>query len=155
MLASSPMDAAQALADLMEISSQVRSAVLLKGPGGVEAATGGGETLGETAPELLDRAARVRSQGGDGVTQLEVATREGSVFVVRDGERVIAATTDPAPTVGLVFYDLKTCLRSLAREEEKAPPKRATRPRATKAAKAETAAQAPPTEPSEGDGEEA
>ena len=35
----------------------------------------------------------------------------GSVFVVRDGERMIAATTRPEPTVGLVFYDLKHCLR--------------------------------------------
>ena len=37
----------------------------------------------------------------------------GSVFVVRDGERLIAATTRPEPTVGLVFYDLKSCLRSI------------------------------------------
>jgi hypothetical protein len=35
------------------------------------------------------------------------------VFVVRDGDRLIAATTTPEPTVGLVFYDLKTCLRSI------------------------------------------
>jgi hypothetical protein len=27
---------------------------------------------------------------------------------------MIAATTSPEPTVGLVFYDLKSCLRSLA-----------------------------------------
>ena len=26
---------------------------------------------------------------------------------------MIAATTTPEPTVGLVFYDLKTCLRSI------------------------------------------
>jgi len=30
-----------------------------------------------------------------------------------DGAReLIAATTSPEPTVGLVFYDLKTCLRA-------------------------------------------
>jgi hypothetical protein len=34
------------------------------------------------------------------------------VFVVRDGKLTIAATTGPAPTVGLVFYDLKSALRS-------------------------------------------
>jgi hypothetical protein len=28
---------------------------------------------------------------------------------------MIAATTTPEPTVGLVFYDLKTCLRSIER----------------------------------------
>ena len=42
------------------------------------------------------------------------ATLDGSVFVVRDHGRVLAATTPPEPTVGLVFYDLKSCLRSIA-----------------------------------------
>jgi hypothetical protein len=56
----------------------------------------------------------VRSTGDSAVTQLEAAARDGSVFVVRDGDgRVVAATTGASPTVGLVFYDLKTCLRSL------------------------------------------
>ena len=40
------------------------------------------------------------------------------MFVVRResgaaGARIIAATTRPDPTVGLVFYDLKHCLRSI------------------------------------------
>ena len=56
--------------------------------------------------------------------QLEAATPVGSVFVVRDGERLIAATTTPEPTVGLVFYDLKTCLRSI--DEPKKPTRRRT-----------------------------
>jgi hypothetical protein len=60
-----------------------------------------------------------------GISQLEVATVAGSVFVVRDGERLIAATTTPEPTVGLVFYDLKTCLRSVDE-----PKPAAKRPRA-------------------------
>jgi hypothetical protein len=47
------------------------------------------------------------------VTQLEVALGSGSVFVVRDGGRLIVATTSPEPTVGLVFYDLKSCLRTI------------------------------------------
>ena len=63
-----------------------------------------------------------------GVTQLEAATVGGSVFVVRDGDRLIAATTSPEPTVGLVFYDLKTCLRSIddtpAAEPANARPRR-------------------------------
>jgi hypothetical protein len=58
------------------------------------------------------------------------------VFVVRDGDRLIAATTTPEPTVGLVFYDLKSCLRGLGDEADKpkrAPAKRpATRTRKKK-----------------------
>ena len=47
----------------------------------------------------------------------------GSVFVVRDGGRTIAATTTPEPTVGLVFYDLKT-LPALDRRSRPAADKR-------------------------------
>lgn len=110
------MDAEQALADLMEISSQVRAAAVLSAEGSVEAAQPAGdasEALAGAARELLEAAGRVRSTGESSVTQLEAATRGGSVFVVRDGERIVAATTGASPTVGLVFYDLKTCLRSL------------------------------------------
>jgi hypothetical protein len=64
-----------------------------------------------------------RSGGGD-VTQLEASTHDGSVFVVRDGARRIAATTISEPTVGLVFYDLKSCLRGAASDPEKPKPKR-------------------------------
>jgi hypothetical protein len=61
--------------------------------------------------------------------------------VVRDGDRLIAATTTPEPTVGLVFYDLKTCLRGLGEEEKPkpkraAPKKRTTTPRKKKDASA-------------------
>ena len=35
------------------------------------------------------------------------------MFVVLDGERMAVATTGADPTVGLVFYDLKTLLRQL------------------------------------------
>jgi hypothetical protein len=112
------VDAKQALSDLMEISSQVEAAVLLDAAGQVEASAGtsdGGSGLAEAALELLAAAARVRGAAGEqAVTQLEAATRAGSVFVVRDGGRVIAAATGPSPTVGLVFYDLKTCLRAVA-----------------------------------------
>jgi len=39
---------------------------------------------------------------------------------VRDGGRTIVATTRAEPTVGLVFYDLKTALRAIdgAEQEE-------------------------------------
>jgi len=86
---------------------------------------------GEVSPYLTGE---LRA-GGDGVTQLEASTADGSVFVVRGDERRIAATTGPAPTVGLVFYDLKTCLRMLEREEEAKAAKAtktATRRRTTK-----------------------
>ena len=64
------------------------------------------------------------------MTQLEASTHEGSVFVVCDGPRRIVATTGPDPTAGLVFYDLKGCLRGAAAAPAK--PKRRRRPAETK-----------------------
>jgi hypothetical protein len=77
------------------------------------------------AEALLTEAERQRdaADGPGEFAQLEVALQAGSVFVVRDGDRLIAATTQPEPTVGLVFYDLKSCLRDL--ETAPAPKKRA------------------------------
>jgi predicted regulator of Ras-like GTPase activity (Roadblock/LC7/MglB family) len=117
------MDAVQALADLTEISSQIQAAALLDGEGEVVASTLADEArardFARAAHELVSAAESVRSVGAEPLTQLEVATGTGSVFVVRDGGRAIAATTSAEPTVGLVFYDLKSCLRSAA---EQAPP---------------------------------
>ena len=60
-----------------------------------------------------------------------MATGEGSVFAVRDEEFLIVASTPPEPTVGLIFYDLKTCLRNLREQPEDADV--AWRARATEA----------------------
>lgn len=107
------MDAAQAIADLTEISPQVKDVVVIAADGSLSGSNLPGEAaaqrLADGARRLLDAAEGLRP----GVAQLEAATTSGSVFVVRDGERLIAATTTPEPTVGLVFYDLKTCLRSI------------------------------------------
>ena len=119
MLAS--MDATQAIADLTEISPQVQDVVVLAADGGLV----GANVQDEAASRLADGARRLLAAAEElrpGVAQLEAATTAGSVFVVRDGERLIAATTTPEPTVGLVFYDLKTCLRSV--DEPKPKPRR-------------------------------
>jgi predicted regulator of Ras-like GTPase activity (Roadblock/LC7/MglB family) len=120
------MDAAQALADLTEISSQVEAAVLFDDRGEVVASTIAGEEgagLARAAAELLGRAAEL---GGAEVTQVEASTPGGCVFVVREGPRRIAATTGPDPTTGLVFYDLKSALRGSAVSDT---PKRRRGPR--------------------------
>ena len=117
------MDAAQALAELREISSQIDVAVILDEQGAVVGSTHGNpEALAGAAGSLLEEARRVRP--GKEPAQIEAGTAAGSVFVYREGNRTIAATTGPEPTVGLVFYDLKSCLRSV---EEKPKRKRAPR----------------------------
>jgi predicted regulator of Ras-like GTPase activity (Roadblock/LC7/MglB family) len=72
------------------------------------------ERLGGLARDLVAGADIVRGDlGRDALSQLQAATPDGSVFVVLDGERMAVATTGADPTVGLVFYDLKTLLRQL------------------------------------------
>ena len=80
---------------------------------------------------LVDAAASVPHvlPDGEGLVQLEAATLEGSVFVVRDGERAAAAVTTVQPTAGLVFFDLKSCLRAAAAENGDGKPRPKPRPR--------------------------
>jgi predicted regulator of Ras-like GTPase activity (Roadblock/LC7/MglB family) len=112
------MDAAQALADLTEISSQVHQVAILDGGGSLLAATAPDPSRAQrfvaALTPLLDEADRLaRSRGLPELTQLEVSTLEGSVFAVRQDGRLVAATTRSDPTVGLIFYDLKHCLSSI------------------------------------------
>jgi predicted regulator of Ras-like GTPase activity (Roadblock/LC7/MglB family) len=126
--------AEKALAELTDISSQVRAAVLFEPGGKVLAATlpeDRAEDFAAAARLLLDQAEVVRDEGDARLTQLEAATASGSVFVVREGEHVLAAVTGPDPTAGLVFYDLRACLRGAAEEQK---PKRRRRAPAKKAA---------------------
>ena len=112
------MDAAQALADLTEISSQVHQVAILDPDGTLLAATAQDPVRAErfvgALTPLLEEADRLaRSRGLQELAQLEVSTLEGSVFMVRQQGRLIAATTRSDPTVGLIFYDLKHCLGSI------------------------------------------
>jgi predicted regulator of Ras-like GTPase activity (Roadblock/LC7/MglB family) len=124
------MDAQQALADLTEISSQIQAAVVFDDKGKVAGSTledaGRADALAKAAGELLATADELKT-GESPLTQMEVATGEGSVFVVRDGKTCIAATTASNPTVGLVFYDLKSALRNVkpAPARKRAAPKKA------------------------------
>jgi len=125
------VDAEQAIADLTEISPQVRDVVVI---GADEAVVGSNaplaraQAIADVAQRLLTLADEVSTST---VAQLEAATGSGSVFAIRDGGRLIAATTSFEPTVGLVFYDLKTCLRSIDDAKTK---RRTTRKKADDAA---------------------
>jgi len=123
------VDAASALADLTEISSQVEAAVVVDEQGAVLASTladeTGTERLARAGTELLEAAGSAFGREGRAVSRLEVALREGSVFALTEGGVAIVARTSPKPSSGLVLYDLGTCLRAVA--ESRAKPKRTRR----------------------------
>jgi predicted regulator of Ras-like GTPase activity (Roadblock/LC7/MglB family) len=118
-----PAATPQALADLTEISMQIETAVVFDREGTVVAATVDDEQAGKLAATALDLFRAAEEHGAHpgaeagNLVQLDVALKDGSVFVVRDEDRLVVATTAPEPTVGLVFYDLKSCLRRLGEEK--------------------------------------
>jgi predicted regulator of Ras-like GTPase activity (Roadblock/LC7/MglB family) len=129
------MDAQQALADLTEISSQIGAAVVFDDKGKVVGSTlADGDRFAQAIADLLAAAEELKVSSP--LTQLEIATGDGSVFVVREGKTTIAATTAPAPTVGLVFYDLKSALRSVNAKPKPKPRTAAAKKPAAKRAPA-------------------
>jgi len=128
------MDAAQAIRELMELSSQITAAIALGEDGSVLASSSADDvataSLSAATLELVSTAADLGPDGGD-VTRVEVELDEGALFVVREGGRTVAATTGPKPTSGLVVYDLRTCAQAI----EASPKKR----RSTRKPKEESA----------------
>ncbi len=105
------MTANEALAELLELSAQVRDAAILGESGFVLASTGTaerGEELARVAAELVATGGDVRP--GAEISRVEVSGNGTHVFLVRDGGRAAIATTTPDPIAGLVVYDLRTML---------------------------------------------
>jgi len=116
------MEPNEALAELMDLSSQIEDVAILGESGFVLASSGAperGEQLARIAAELLAAAGGVRPSGE--ISRVEVTLGSSSVFVVSEGGRTAVATTVPEPTAGLVVYDLRTALRRLDDEPSRKP----------------------------------
>jgi hypothetical protein len=125
------MDAAQALSELTELSSQIEQAIVLGADGSVLASTGdeaATQTLARGALDLVSAAFELRSNAPSEVTRVEIELAEGGLFVLCEGGRTIAARTGPDATAGLVVYDLRTCLGSIEDEKPKRQRRRAKAP---------------------------
>ena len=122
------MDAASALADLTEISSQVEVAAVVDADGAVLGSTLTGEPATDRFVQagigLFDAATSRFGSSGRSVTQVEAALRDGSIFAIREDGLGIVARTSAGPTSGLVLYDLKTCLRAVAAAKKPKPRRR-------------------------------
>jgi predicted regulator of Ras-like GTPase activity (Roadblock/LC7/MglB family) len=111
------MEAARALADLVEISPQIEAAAVVAEDGESAGSVGVPEArvglLSRAVRELVDGAASFRSEGR--VTQIHAELTGGDVFVVAGaGGRTIVGLTRERTAPGLVFYDLKRCLEAIA-----------------------------------------
>jgi predicted regulator of Ras-like GTPase activity (Roadblock/LC7/MglB family) len=115
------MDANEALDRLLAVSDEIRAAAVFVRGGEPIAATTDDEDARELAglgDAMLAYADALRDSSG--VRQLEGVTPEGSVFVVRDGDRAVVAIAAPGALVGLVQHDLRMLLGSLSRRRQRA-----------------------------------
>jgi hypothetical protein len=112
------MEAARALADLVEVSPQIEAAAVVAADGEMAGSVG----VPETRSSLLARAVRELVDGASfrseqRVTQLHAELAGGEVFAVTGtGGRTIVAVTGKGTSPGLVFYDLKRCLAAVVDE---------------------------------------
>ena len=106
-----------AFAEMLDISTDIDKAILI-GSGGALASNMAVEAQGEAIVQAreLSRLAEERTAetGSQPLTQLVIETPAGYVFFVRerDAEGMsMLATGKRGSRVGLVLYDLRTCIR--------------------------------------------
>jgi hypothetical protein len=106
-----------ALDYLAELSTDIRTGVLLDSAGGLVSSWDGDDERGERVRELTIRLLeRVDAEAGDGEPppQVEVSTGTGGVFCVRDESWTIAVVTGRFALASLMFYDLRKVLEDLS-----------------------------------------
>jgi predicted regulator of Ras-like GTPase activity (Roadblock/LC7/MglB family) len=117
------MDARQALAELIELSSQIEHAVVFDTRGELLASTlpeeSGARSLAESGNALFALADRAGGEERGQPTQVGLTLLEGSVLLARQSDLRILALTTPDPFAELVLFDLRACLRKVAGEEPK------------------------------------
>jgi predicted regulator of Ras-like GTPase activity (Roadblock/LC7/MglB family) len=112
----SPGDAAgAALAFLTEMSPDLRGAAILDSSGAVLAAAADPQRWREDAAALFELADRA---GDEPVEQVHVATEQGEVFALRHAGLAAVAVTERFALASLMFFDMRSALRDLARGEE-------------------------------------
>jgi predicted regulator of Ras-like GTPase activity (Roadblock/LC7/MglB family) len=110
----------EAIRDLLNVSTDIKGVAVL-GPEGDLAAAGPGAVAADLAPtagRLWEAAvARAAALGESPLEHVVVQDSAGAVAMLTTGGRRIAAVTGPRPAVGLLLFDLRTCLSDAFAEE--------------------------------------
>jgi hypothetical protein len=111
----------EAIRGLLNVSTDVHRVALLGADGRLLGA--GPDAVGAdvvAAAERLWEAAsrRAVAMGEAPLDHVVVRDPAGGVAVVREGDRRIAALTSADPALGLLLFDLRTCLADAHGEEE-------------------------------------
>jgi hypothetical protein len=115
-----PMNADAALAQLLEVSDDVRAAVVFERGEPLTSNLSEDETaeIAGLADAMLGYAGTLRKEAD--VKQLEAVTPDGDVYVLRQGERGVVAIAVTGSLAGVVQHDLRTLLSSLSTQSRKA-----------------------------------
>jgi predicted regulator of Ras-like GTPase activity (Roadblock/LC7/MglB family) len=103
----------EAISDLLSISTDIRRVAVLGADGEVAAAAPGsaGNDLPAVAGRLWEAAAtRAAALAKSPLEYVIVRNAEGAVVVLQREAHRIVAETGPQPAVGLLIFDLRTCL---------------------------------------------
>jgi len=113
----------EAIRDLLNVSTDIQGVAVLGTEGDIAAAGPGAVAadLAATAGRLWEAAAeRAAALGESPLDHVVVQDANGAVAMLAARGRRIAAVTGPRPTVGLLLFDLRTCLGdAFAAEEER------------------------------------
>ena len=107
------MSVDEAIHDLLNFSTDIRSVAVIDAAGEVlvAAPSAAAAALGSAATGLWGAAeACATGSGRSPLDYVVVQDPEYGVAMVRESERCIVAVTGPKPAVGLLLFDLRTCL---------------------------------------------
>ncbi len=102
------------MAFLSEMSPDLRGAAILDAEGSVLAAAGERVRWREDAAALFAAADAAEDEA---VEQVHVATEQGEVFALRHEGLAAIAVTERFALASLMFFDMRSTLRELAREK--------------------------------------
>jgi hypothetical protein len=108
-----------ALRYLLELSADIRGALLME-PDGALLATAGRlppDRLEETGRRIVREVGRL-APGGDRVVEVDSFAGRGAMFVLAEAGHVMVCTTNRAVNAGLIFYDMHAVLRDIGRAAE-------------------------------------
>jgi hypothetical protein len=101
---------------LVEMSTDVRAAVLVDPAGGLVAASGTDRARARRMAGLAHELLAVADAASGPNEHVEALTGEGAVFAVRDARHILACVTRRLALPALVLYDMRQTLLALGEE---------------------------------------
>lgn len=105
-----------ALRYLLELSADIRGALLMDRGGDLVASAGllPPEELAETGHRIVREVSGLAPGGGETV-EVDVFAGRGALFVLAEDAHVMVCTTNRSVNPGLIFYDMHAVLRDVER----------------------------------------